>query len=260
VGVRLSRLNDKNDLIIWFPAGMSTSTQEQLRQVLTVVTSALNSVSASNHATIKRGIECEERRRLDELEAEQRREAIRRGTWHDGRIDCVAGNGVISELGVGIESFEGEYEEKELGNAGKPELETKKQNSERREDIDTIRALPIVILKNFSLTSKASPTKDEMLGVLAQWAAALVEDKVWSLFPWKYHSLPKKIQIAHVIVLSDNRENAKRLAKCLYTMEVLSMLILLNFAYSPPFKTTTIDRTIRRRHSQLTFIRQAEAA
>jgi hypothetical protein len=156
---------------------MSTSTQDQLRQVLTVVTSALNSVSASRRASIKKGIECEEGRRLEGLEAEQRREAVRRGTWHDGRIDCVAGNGVISELGVGIERFDGESDEKEIRNAGEPEKETKKQDSKVQEDINAIRALPIVVLKNFSSTSKTS-TKDEMLGVLAQWTAALVENKV----------------------------------------------------------------------------------
>jgi len=170
---------------------MSTSTQDQLRQVLTVVTSALNSVSASRRASIKRDIECEEGRRLEGLKAEQRREAIRHGTWHDGRIDCVAGNGVISELGVGIETFDGEYDEKETGNAREPERETRKQDSKVQEDIDAIRALPIVVLKNFSLTSKTSPAKDEMLGVLAQWAAALVENKVGSFF-LNYHILPKK--------------------------------------------------------------------
>lgn len=171
---------------------MSTSTQDQLRQVLTVVTSALNSVSASHRAAIKKGIEYEERRRLNGLEAGQRRQAIRRGIWHDGRIDCVAGNGVISELGVGIERFDGGYEDKDNENAREPETEIKKQNL-RQEDIDAIRALPIVVLKNFSSTSKASPAKDEMLGVLAQWAAALVENKVWSHLPWTYHSLPKEI-------------------------------------------------------------------
>jgi len=158
---------------------MSTSTQDQLRQVLTVVTSALNSVSASRRAYIKKDIECEEARRLKGLEAEQRREAVKNGTWHDGRIDCVAGNGVISELGVGIERFDREYGEKETGNVVEPERETKKHDSKVQEDIDAIRALPIVVLKNFSSTSKTSPTKDEMLGVLAQWAAALIENKVW---------------------------------------------------------------------------------
>lgn len=38
-------------------------------------------------------------------EDEQLRERIQEGLWHDGRIDAVCGNGVMSELGVGIERF-----------------------------------------------------------------------------------------------------------------------------------------------------------
>jgi hypothetical protein len=158
---------------------MSTSTQEQLRQVLTVVTSALSSLSTSHLAAREKEIEREERRRLDELETEQRREAIRHGTWHDGRIDCIAGNGVISELGVGIERFDGDYEDGEkIWSTGEKELEGQRQKLRTQQDIHAVRALPIVVLKNFSLRSKASPTKDEVLEVLAQWAAALVERKV----------------------------------------------------------------------------------
>lgn len=159
---------------------MSTSTQEQLLQVLTVVTNALNFVSVSHRAAIKKAIEAEKRRRLDELETEKRREEIRHGTWHDGRIDCVAGNGVMSELGVGIESFDEDWRDEEIGNVGEKELEIQRLNFKTQEDIDAIRALPIVVLKNFSSPSRASATKDEMLGVLAQWASALVENKVWS--------------------------------------------------------------------------------
>lgn len=156
---------------------MSTSTQEQLRQVLAVVTSALSSLSASHLRAREKEIEREERRRLDELETEERREAIRHGTWHNGRIDCIAGNGVISELGVDIERFDGDYEDEEKTRST-GEKEGQRQNLRTREDIHGVRALPIVVLKNFSLRSKASPTKDEVLEVLAQWIAALVERKV----------------------------------------------------------------------------------
>jgi hypothetical protein len=124
-------------------------------------------------------IEREERRRLDELETEERREANRHGTWRDGRIDCIASNGVIGELGVGIERFDGDYEDEEkTRSTGEKELDGQRQNLRTREDIRGVRASPIVVLKNFSLRSKASPTKDEVLEALAQWIAALVERKV----------------------------------------------------------------------------------
>lgn len=156
---------------------MNTSTQEQLLQILTVVTNALNSISSTHRRARKRAIDCEGRRHLDELERERRLEAIRHGTWHDGRIDCVAGNGVISELGVGIENFN-DKEDLEAVFSGEKHMEIQQQNARAQEDIDEVGTLPIIVLENFSTTSKTSPLKDEVLGVLAQWAASLVENKV----------------------------------------------------------------------------------
>jgi len=53
-----------------------------------------------------------------------------------------------------------------------------------------------VVIRNYA--SKGGVNREELLGVLASWAATLAEN-----------------QVAHVIVISDNRENAKRLAKAL---------------------------------------------
>ncbi|KAG8884079.1 mitochondrial escape protein 2 [Tulasnella sp. 331] len=65
---------------------------------------------------------------------------------------------------------------------------------------DGVNALPIVVLHDFG------GSKDVMLTVLATWAAALVDNGV-----------------AHVIAVSDNRENMRRLAKALPTMPLLSV-------------------------------------
>lgn len=36
-------------------------------------------------------------------------ELATKGLVHDGRMDCVAGNGIMSELGAGIERGDGEW-------------------------------------------------------------------------------------------------------------------------------------------------------
>ncbi|KIY67682.1 exonuclease [Cylindrobasidium torrendii FP15055 ss-10] len=61
---------------------------------------------------------------------------------------------------------------------------------------EAVSSLPIVIIKNYQL--KGGPLRDETLTAIASWAATLAENR-----------------IAHVIVVSDNRENMKRIAKAL---------------------------------------------
>ena len=55
-------------------------------------------------------------------------------------------------------------------------------------ELQELQAVPIVVIKNF--TTKHG--KDEVISVLSSWAATLVNNAV-----------------AHVIVVSDNRDNAK---------------------------------------------------
>ncbi|KAK0502922.1 RNA12 protein-domain-containing protein [Armillaria luteobubalina] len=69
----------------------------------------------------------------------------------------------------------------------------KKRKPESAEDVEAVQSLPIVIIKNFE---RGPGSSDELLSVLATWAARLSEH-----------------QIAHVIVVSDNRENMKNLTK-----------------------------------------------
>ncbi|EIN07712.1 hypothetical protein PUNSTDRAFT_114198 [Punctularia strigosozonata HHB-11173 SS5] len=243
-------------------AGLSTSLTEQLKQVLDITATALHRVSASHRTALQRRIKEEEKRESMRRERERRRQRIRDGTWHDPRMDCVAGNGVMSELGIGDEIYaeaddlptgvDKDAEEKKeavhttvdntaeesrvdvvearlqdkaasvlemlgkpFGGSGSDEVSgrpdpnaTPSNGSEQRregqdperkqrsvEDVEAVNSLPIVVLKNFVMRAGAN---EEVLNVLATWAASLAENK-----------------IAHVVVVSDNRENAKRLAKAL---------------------------------------------
>ncbi|KAG8903451.1 mitochondrial escape protein 2 [Tulasnella sp. 403] len=69
---------------------------------------------------------------------------------------------------------------------------------------ETINALPLVIIRNFEV--KSAGKREDLLSVLADWVATLVEHRV-----------------AHVVVVSDNRENMRRLAKSLPTRPLLSI-------------------------------------
>ncbi|KAF8475410.1 RNA12 protein-domain-containing protein [Gautieria morchelliformis] len=207
-------LNSVNSLIdlasvglVGQKAGLSSSLQDQVTQVLDVVADGLRRVTVSRHAEADRQIK---RARIHEqkvLEDAERRERIRHGVWHDGRIDCVAGNGVISELGVGIEPV-GENDEDSAYQEPRDDVGVNVEKLSNLNDIarrereyrseQDVGALPVVVIKNFGADSK--PGKVEIAMALAEWAADLVSNR-----------------IAHVIVVSDNRESAKLLAKALPT-------------------------------------------
>ncbi|KAG6910918.1 hypothetical protein DXG01_006601 [Tephrocybe rancida] len=210
-------LNSMNNLIdlasvglIGQKAGLSSSLDDQLQQILAVVGTALKGVSSSHRAATKRQIQKREYRKLRQEEDERIRSEIRKGTWHDGRLDCVAGNGIMSELGFGDEpmlpgdgtgaAYVAGADSDKRGNG-----ETaRKQRTQ--EEMEAVRALPIVLIRNYAV--KAGSKREELLTVLAQWAAALVEN-----------------QVAHVIILSDNRENAKYLAKALPSKPLNSIVL-----------------------------------
>lgn len=100
---------------------------------------------------------------------------IQRGEWHDGRLDCIAGNGIMSELGIGDEKFgpddaDGGTEEKEL-------LDT--EVSDANGDLEAIKRLPVVVVRGFE--DKVGG-RSELLDVVAQWATSLVDNKVSGLY------------------------------------------------------------------------------
>ncbi|KAI0085448.1 exonuclease [Irpex rosettiformis] len=224
-----SFLNSMNNLIdlasvglIGQKAGLSSSLADQLKQILEVVGTGLQSVNTTYRKNHKKELKRERLQRLQEAEDARQRQRILEGTWHDGRLDCVAGNGAMSELGIGDELM-GEAdmdapktaeanvsEGKSTGNekvaaaaaAADDKLEKIEEEEDSRkqiseEDLQAIEAMPIVILQGFQSKS-GNARREELLNELATWAAALAENHV-----------------AHVIVVSDNRENAKQLARAL---------------------------------------------
>lgn len=121
----------------------------------------------------------------------------------------------MSELGIGDEYMgpddadastpiasvvEEEFSEKgqtgqEQPKDSRTELEDANRKTRTEEDLQAIESMPIVILKGFE-SKGGSARREELLDALAQWAAGLAES-----------------QVAHVVVISDNRENSKQLAK-----------------------------------------------
>ncbi|KAF8906048.1 RNA12 protein-domain-containing protein [Gymnopilus junonius] len=173
-------------------AGLSNSLPEQLKQVLDVVTIALRRVALAHRSEIQKEIQNLKHIESKRKQKEQRRRSILAGTWHDCRLDSIAGNGIMSELGVGDEIFS---QDKELP----PQIVDQEKSTIKSQALDDIGvdSLPVVVIRHFAA---GWSTREDVLTVLSQWAAYLVENKV-----------------AHVIVLSDNRENSKKLAKALPT-------------------------------------------
>lgn len=264
--------------------GLASSVETQLKEILEVVGNALKGVSA-RHKEIERTKELA--RNLTEHAEKKKSDVADKTTEvmsHDGRVDALAGSGIIGELGVGDErmtekdqdgkvkssstirntidkakavlgankeavqkeseatdepgsdtsktgwkgnpvtAVQGVVQEvvkdtkqgaEKLLTVTKDQLGLSKQESEssqsertykERTEIDEeIQALPVVVIKNFA--SKTSLT-DELVNVLAEWAAGLADGGV-----------------AHVVVMSDNRDNGRRLEKALPTKPLTSIAL-----------------------------------
>jgi hypothetical protein len=117
----------------------------------------------------------------------------------------------MSELGIGDEKFGPDDSEAGIEGAETWDAATDDETKPNG-DLDSMKGLPVVVIRGFE---DSVGGKSELLDVVAQWATGLVDNKVRE--PHASHSPSRSdcpfIQIAHVIVLSDNRENAKRLAK-----------------------------------------------
>ena len=250
-------------------AGLTSSVDTQLKEILEVVGKALSGITA-RHRDIERAKKFAETTLHRHGEDKRRdKEKVQQGFHHDGRIDAVAGTGIISELGMGDEKFgpndvngkktatnlvekpsekTGEVVEKGKEAVQEPEersdsgwtgrvsgvvtqaidkskegvvkvwdgargtvtniartaeeleqeleegLERHRRNLEHQRQVaEEIKALPVVVIKNFATRT---PFTEQLVTVLAEWSASVAEGGV-----------------AHVIVLSDNRENGRRLAK-----------------------------------------------
>lgn len=170
-------------------AGLSNSLSDQLKQILEVVGSALINVNRSLCKETKQEFKAQIEAEARKIEDARRAERIRQGTWHDGRLDCVAGNGIMSELGVGDELFSTDestfgmdemdglfmMENLKREKAMEDELIRKERSAE---EVAAIATLPIVLIKNYG--AHGSAYREELQKVLSQWAATLVENKVSS--------------------------------------------------------------------------------
>lgn len=168
-------------------AGLSNTVPDQLKQILEVVGSALMNVNRSLRKATKHEFKIQREAEARKIEEARRTERIRQGTWHDGRLDCVAGNGIMSELGVGDEDFSAEYSKIGLdeGNEAfmmeelkkEKEVENELIRKERSaEEIEAIATLPVVVIKNYG--ARGNVYREELQKVISQWAATLVENKV----------------------------------------------------------------------------------
>ncbi|KAJ7697124.1 RNA12 protein-domain-containing protein [Mycena olivaceomarginata] len=177
-------------------ANLSSTLPEQVREMLAVVRRSLKHVKSSHQRYTIRQIRGRARVEDSEHIHAARSERIQRGTWHDGRLDCVAGNGIMAELGIGDERMgdDNVVLPRIEPEGGREDVDTRRKQKSKAE-IAAAEGLPIVVLRNFDARGSS---REEIYDVLAEWAAGLVEN-----------------QLAHVIVISDNRENTKRLAKAL---------------------------------------------
>lgn len=81
-------------------AGFSTDFPTQVKQVLDVVTASLKTVGDHEEASRARKVEELGIAKTREAANEVDRERLRRFGYHDPRMDALAGNGIMSELGA----------------------------------------------------------------------------------------------------------------------------------------------------------------
>ncbi|TFY82063.1 hypothetical protein EWM64_g1954 [Hericium alpestre] len=242
----LNSLNHLVDLasvgLIGQKAGLSSTLSDQLEHILTLVTSALRDVAATREKAIQHVLENERRERQQKEEEAQTRARIAKGVWWDPRMGYVAGGGVMAELACGDEPFTVADEDVDahldLSRAAKETGLSEKGGAGRNavvrdvKDGQDIRVLPIVVLRNFK------GGKEEITGVFAEWVARLIE-----------------VQVAHVIVVSDNRNHSRQLAKVLPT-KPLNVIALYDADAATALKV--VQQRLRETNTDITFMPEQE--
>ncbi|KAL1411010.1 mitochondrial escape protein 2 [Vanrija albida] len=198
-------------------AGFATPVDEQLRSMLDVVTIALKDAQGHAEHQRQRARQCAEDDVVLKADREHQLRLIKAGVWHDGRLDCVAGNGIMSELGLGQEEptlndvdgsivplidgnapIDGEGVPPTTGLFDKQAAAAAQPPAQEDPEIDTeaelIATMPIVILRNFAI----KPARGDLWNVLSEWGASLIENKV-----------------AHVIVIGEGSTTTKTLTRAL---------------------------------------------
>ncbi|VDC07176.1 unnamed protein product [Peniophora sp. CBMAI 1063] len=209
-------LNNMNNLIdmatkglIGQPAGLSTSIPEQVSQILDIASAAIQDLKAREAAASSDTIKKMRKASKKRDQAERSWWDVVRGIWHDPRQDVIAAPGV-GDLGIGDERLDNEKDALEPPPGALalkethmiPGVDDVDRNGATRKDRpeaeqSAVRALPLIVLRNFS-SSTGSTGRDAVMDVVARWAATLAEGG-----------------LAHVVVLADNREDSRSLAKAL---------------------------------------------
>ena len=157
--------------------------------MLDVVGTALKRVNSSHAASVAKAQHRQQEQEDLKIQNALRSDRIRRGTWHDGRLDCVSGNGVMSELGIGDEVF-GNADEVDIpppseedmhasGGEVLKDTDADQRKKKKRAPVpgsqDDISGLPIVVIRNYG--TKGASKHEASLDALANWAAALIENQ-----------------------------------------------------------------------------------
>ncbi|GAA5970333.1 hypothetical protein JCM11641_001668 [Rhodosporidiobolus odoratus] len=207
--VLASSLNNMIDLaavgLIGQKAGFSSSLDTQLKAILEVTSSALSSIASATRARSAAALASSSSRKEAHSDTASQ---LRTSGVRDGRLDAVAGNGAMSELGGGVEKpvagvsskkqvlEEGEKVEI-IGPRSAAFVKTAAQEGEAGEvSAVGLERLPVVVIKGF--TGKGEARQEMLYDALGEWAAVLVEN-----------------QVAHVIFTSDSSTLTKPLAKVL---------------------------------------------
>lgn len=93
--------------LIGSKAGFSTSPEAQIKNVLDVVTDALTKLSSQAKAKQAAAVQRADRLRERKEQRQEDRRVLREEGVKDGRLDALAGNGAMAELGRGVEREEG---------------------------------------------------------------------------------------------------------------------------------------------------------
>lgn len=188
--------------LIGTKAGFATPLEDQLKQILSTTTKAIEkannykfAASKSQHDHLKLGLK-------QAAEDEVRRNS--NSFSHDGRLDCLAGNGLMSELGVGLETDDIDDEVLSLT---LKQLEDLNKN-DYDEEKEKIKSIPIVVIKDYDFKGA---DRDVLFDVLSSWASNLVLAKV-----------------AQVVFVSDNVSSNKRLAKGEQSEYYLASLLIVS--------------------------------
>ncbi|KAH9833231.1 uncharacterized protein C8Q71DRAFT_875757 [Rhodofomes roseus] len=83
----------------------------QLKQIVEIVGTGIGRVNTTHWRQHDRAVQNAQLAALRREEEARVRERICAETWHDRRVDCITGNGVMSELSVGDDVFDHDSEE-----------------------------------------------------------------------------------------------------------------------------------------------------